>query len=330
MTTALKISLESIYAPIDADLKRFGTRLKNELDSKDELIRAIHEHILKMTGKFLRPALTIFSSRIEGKPCAESAIALGTAIELIHTATLVHDDIIDNSDFRRNQPSVHVRWGRDISIISGDYLYAKAFLLLAGLNDPFLSKAMAACAHLMCEGEMKQVEKRKQFLMNEEDYLKIIRQKTAALFQASCMGGAYYSGTSKANINKLGDYGLFLGMAFQIVDDCLDLVGESKTLGKSTGLDLTKNDVTLPLLYLLQGLPASRREELLHRMRTTGGLELFNEIKSLAIEEKAVDSAMSRAREYRDQALAALSGIRETPLKESLNHLAHYCIDRAR
>ena len=133
MTLTKNITLEEIYAPIQDDLKSFSGVLKQELDSKDELISAIHDHILKMTGKFLRPALTIFSSRIEGRKPAEP-IKLGAAIVLIHTATPVHDDIIDNSDFRRNQPSIHSKWGRDIFIISGDYLYAKAFLLLAGLS----------------------------------------------------------------------------------------------------------------------------------------------------------------------------------------------------
>ena len=327
MTLIKRPALDEIYAPIEADLKAFSDCLRHELASKDDLIQKIHEHILKMTGKFLRPALTILSSRIEGKNREEVA-RLATAIELIHTATLVHDDIIDNSDFRRNQPSVHARWGRDLSIISGDYLYAKAFLLLAGLNDTFLNQAFAACAHIMCEGEMKQVEKRNQFLMSEGEYLKIIHQKTAALFQAACMGGAYYSGTREENIHRLGQYGFALGMAFQIVDDCLDLVGETKSLGKTTGLDLTKNDVTLPLLYLLQGLQAVRRDALIERMKN--GQIQFEEIKKMAVEEKAVDRAMVKARGYIEDALSNIREIPESAFRQSLEQLAHHCIDRIR
>ncbi len=327
MTTIQKPTLDEIYAPIETDLKAFTDRLHQELASKDDLIQKIHEHILKMTGKFLRPALTILTSRVEGKTRPEVA-KLATAIELIHTATLVHDDIIDNSDFRRNQPSVHARWGRDLSIISGDYLYAKAFLLLAKLNDTFLNQAFASCAHIMCEGEMKQVEKRNQFLMSEEEYLKIIHQKTAALFQAACMGGAYYSGTREENIHRLGQYGFGLGMAFQIIDDCLDLVGETKTLGKTTGLDLTKNDVTLPLLYLLQGLPAAGRDELTGRMKE-GGVT-FEEIKKIAVEEKAVERAVNRARGYIEMALENLNKTPDSVYRQSLESLAHHCVDRVR
>ena len=327
MTLTQRPTLDEIYSPIDSDLKVFSTCLRKELASQDDLIQKIHEHILQMTGKFLRPALTILTSKIEGKN-PEEVIRLSAAIELIHTATLVHDDIIDNSDFRRNQPSVHARWGRDLSIISGDYLYAKAFLLLAGLNDTFLNKAFATCAHIMCEGEMKQVEKRNQFLMSEEIYLKIIHQKTAALFQAACMGGAYYSGTGEENIHQLGQYGLALGMAFQIVDDCLDLVGETKSLGKTTGLDLTKNDMTLPLLYLLEGLPANRRDRLTEQMKNN---EIsFNEIKKMALEEKAVERAMTKARGYIETALESVGAIPESIYKQSLIQLANHCIDRVR
>ncbi len=327
MSVTQRPTLDEIYAPIESDLRAFSDCLRHELSSSDNLIQQIHEHILKMTGKFLRPALTILSSKVGGKNRSEP-IKLAAVIELIHTATLVHDDIIDNSDFRRNQPSVHARWGRDLSIISGDYLYSKAFLLLAGLNNTILNQALALCAHTLCEGEMKQVEKRNQFLMSEEEYLKIIHQKTASLFQAACMGGAYYSGTSQKNIEQIGDYGFGLGMAFQIVDDCLDLVGETKSLGKTTGLDLTKNDVTLPLLYLLQGLDLAGRDRLIHRMKNN---EIsFDEIKKMALEEKAVDRALARARGYIDQSLQSLSGIAPSVYRQSLEQLAHHCIDRVR
>src|SRR3989338_5601371 len=249
MNTASKPTLNDICAPIQPELKAFSQRLEKELSSQDDLIRGIHEHLLKMTGKFLRPMLAILCSRVEGKR-PEQVIPLAVAIELIHTATLVHDDIIDDSSFRRNQPSVYSKWGREISIVSGDYLYAKAFLLLARFEDVRISQAFASCAHVMCEGEMKQIERRNNFLIPEEEYLRIIHKKTAALFQASCMGGAYFSGTSKENIEKLGRYGYGLGMAFQIVDDCLDIVGETATLGKTAGLDVNKNEVTLPMIYL--------------------------------------------------------------------------------
>ena len=326
MTTASKPTLNEICAPVQQELQAFNRRLQKELSSQDDLIRGIHEHLLKMTGKFLRPLLAILCSRVENKK-PEQVIPLSVAIELIHTATLVHDDIIDDSSFRRNQPSVHSKWGREISIVSGDYLYAKAFLLLAGFQDARISQAFAACAHVMCEGEMKQIEKRNQFLMKEEEYLKIIHQKTAALFQAACMGGAYFSGTGLENVEKLGRYGYGLGMAFQIVDDCLDIVGETETLGKTAGLDVYKNEVTLPLLYLFSDLPGAESQVLLTRIQR-GDQSALDKIRQLAVEKKSVWRAMQKAREYAERSQEELSGLQESPFKDSLRQLTDYCLER--
>ncbi len=322
-----RVTLNDIYEPIRGDLTAFSATLKKELASDDPLIRGIHEHILLMSGKFLRPALALLSSRIEGRGDPK-VVPLAVAIELIHTATLVHDDIIDDSDFRRNQPSVHSKWGREISIIAGDYLYAKAFMLLAGLKDPKISEAFAACAHVMCEGEMKQIEKRNDFLMSEKAYLKIIHQKTAALFQAACMGGAYFSGAPAATVEALGRFGYGLGMAFQIADDCLDLTGETESLGKTAGLDLDKNDVTLPLLYLFQELEGREREQLLLEIRG-GGRAVLAKVKRLAAEKKALDKALNKAREYMETASGELDGIKNAAVRDSLGQLAQYCIDRS-
>ena len=328
MTTLKKVTLDDICEPIRAELKAFSDRLEKELSSKDDLIRGIHAHLLKMTGKFLRPVLAILCSRVEHKK-ADQVIPLAVAIELIHTATLVHDDIIDDSEWRRNQPSVYSKWGREISIVSGDYLYAKAFLLLAGFQDARVSHAFAACAHVMCEGEMKQIEKRNQFLMKEEEYLKIIHQKTAALFQAACMGGAYFSGASPQNIERLGLYGFGLGMAFQIVDDCLDIVGDTETMGKTAGLDAYKNEVTLPLLYLFEELGEIECRSLLSEVKL-GRNETHQRIKRLAVEKKVVQRAMDKAREYIDRSLEELRPLGDSAYKDSLRNLADYCLERAK
>jgi len=328
VTLLKKPTLKEIYAPIEADLSVFASALKKELASHDPLIQEIHEHLLKMTGKFLRPALTILSSKLEGTANPE-VIKLAVLIELLHTATLIHDDVIDNSELRRNQPSVFSKWGREISIVSGDYLYAKAFVILAGFKNVRLYEALAECARTMCEGEMKQIEKRNDFLMSEDTYLRIIRQKTAALFQAACMGGAYFSGMAMPRVEKMGRVGYNLGMAFQIVDDCLDIVGTTEALGKTTGLDILKNDVTLPALYLFQTLKETERRSLFKRMEEAAPV-LFEEIKNLALETKSVDRAMAKARGYLEEALIELSVIGESRCKESLQNLAYHCLDRVR
>lgn len=322
-------SLNDLYAPISPEFSEFNALLKKELASDDRLIGDIHQHLLKMGGKFLRPAVALLSHKACGKT-DKNAIRLAVAIELIHTATLVHDDIIDNSALRRNQPTIFSKWGGEISIVSGDYLYAKAFLLLADLQDPWVNRAFAACAHLMCEGEMKQIEKRNNFLMAEDEYLKIIHQKTAALFQAAAGGGAYFGGADPSLIEKFSRFGFGLGMAFQIVDDCLDLTAQTQHLGKTAGLDIYKNDVTLPLLYLFKDLDTPRRESLLESLKKPETNGLLEEIKCLAIEKKAVERAMMRAKEYVEDALKELADTPESTFKESLLSLGQYCLDRAR
>lgn len=328
MTLLERRNLNDIYAPIETELKGFSACLKKELASNDALIQSIHTHILKMSGKFLRPALAIFSSHAEGA-YTEKVIRLSVAIELIHTATLVHDDIIDDSELRRNQPAVHTKWGREISIVAGDYLYAKAFMLLADFQDPWISQAFSRCAHIMCEGEMKQIEKRNDFLMSEEQYLRIIHQKTASLFQAACMGGSYLAGASHKTVEELGDYGFNLGMAFQIVDDCLDLVGHTQELGKTAGLDLLKNDVTLPILYLFQSLGKVRGEALLAKLKSNAP-NMLGEVKALATETKSVDQAMRKAKTYGDEAFKKLDGLKNSVYKDHLISLTHHCMDRIR
>lgn len=326
--TLLRASLDEIYLPIESELKDFYDLLKKELASDDFLIDEINQHLLKMTGKFLRPALALLAAK-SGDAYRRQAVDLAVAIELIHTATLVHDDIIDGSELRRNQPSLHSKWGREISIVAGDYLYAKAFLLLAGLKDAQVSEAFARCAHVMCEGELKQIEKRNHFVMEETEYLRIIHQKTAALFQAACMGGGYFSGADPGTIESFGNYGFQLGMAFQIVDDCLDLTGETRSLGKAVGSDIHKNDVTLPLLFLFGDLSETEKRPILAAI-AAGDAAIFPRIQKLALENRSVEKAMDRARAYVDKAIQALEGLKPSACKESLGQLAYYCLERKR
>lgn len=319
--------LEDLYAPVRTELEAFRSLLESEMSSTDALIHDIQQHILSMRGKYLRPALTLLSARLGGKS-PEASIKLAVAVELIHTATLVHDDIIDESEYRRNRPSVHSKYGRDLSIVAGDYLYAKSFMLIASIQDPWISQALSACARVMCEGEMKQIEKRSDYLMSQDEYLRIIYQKTAILFQASCAGGAYLGGLGLEGSKRLGDYGENLGMAFQIVDDCLDLTQETRDLGKTAGLDVEKNDVTLPVLYLFEALAPADRAELLAEVRS-GAPDLFAKVRDKARSTGAIDRALERAGHYTRTALGALERLPASTTRDTLSALARFCYDRA-
>lgn len=324
-TTRLK--LEDLYAPVRTELEAFRALLESEMASSDALIHDIQQHILSMRGKYLRPALTLMSSNL-GERRSDAPLKLAVAVELIHTATLVHDDIIDESAFRRNRPSVHSKYGRDLSIVAGDYLYAKSFMLIAAIQDSWISQALSACARIMCEGEMKQIEKRADYLMSEEQYLKIIYQKTAILFQASCAGGGYLGGLSIDQAKRLGDYGQSLGMTFQIVDDCLDLTQETQQLGKTAGLDVEKNDVTLPILYLFEALDTAGRSELLSAIRSNEP-GLLATIRERAGATGAVERALARAEAYAQEALTALETLPASAQRDTLAALARFCYERA-
>lgn len=329
MPVAKKASLSEICAPIEEDLKLFNEELRRELASNDGLIQSMHDHILKMTGKFLRPILTLLSSKLDGHPSSD-AVRLAVAVELIHTATLVHDDIIDGSEWRRNQPSVHAKWGRELSIVSGDYLYAKAFMILAGFQDVRVNQAFATCAHIMCEGEMKQIEKRKDFDLAEEEYLRIIHKKTAALFQASCAGGVFLSTKDMVLAERLGRYGYALGMAFQIVDDCMDLAGDTLEMGKKAGLDLAKSDMTLPLLYVLASLNDAQKDQLEHSFQSDAPEEVLRSVKTLASECCAVERSMEKAKAFAEEARACLADVSPSRYRDSLDRLVDYCLERTR
>lgn len=318
----------SFYKPIRSEFAAFRRCFRAELNSRDRLIAGIHAHLLKMQGKCLRPALAILSSCIAGRKPTD-VIPLAVAIELIHTATLVHDDIIDGSSFRRDQPSVPSRWGTEISIVSGDYLYSKAFRLLASLEDRTISRSFARCAQSICEGEIKQIEKRHDFLIPRAEYYKIIRQKTAALFQVACAAGASLSGAPAPMIKRMSDYGLSLGLAFQIVDDCLDLTSDKKSLGKSAGLDIDRSDASLPILVIFESLHKKERLGLLKAFEDKAP-DLRKKVLNAAARVQAVETSMAVAKRFARAAEKSLTGIPESVYKQSLVGLARYCVNRPR
>ncbi len=324
------LGLAEIYKPIKSDLDHFNSLIRKELSSRDPFIHRIYEHLLNISGKNLRPALAILSARLLGNR-TETPIRVAMAIELLHTATLIHDDIIDGSMYRRNQPSMNAKWGIEISIICGDHLYSKAFTILSELADPTINKMFSTCARTMCEGEMKQVETRKDTELGEAAYIEIILKKTASLFQAACAAGGYLAQQPPGTIQRIGEYGKNYGLLFQINDDCMDLVGNDEELGKKAGLDFDKSDPTLPLIYLFQNLSATAREEF---KKITNGAsapekaDYFERVRAMVLREGIPERCMALARRYGADALAALEGFPDSPCRKSLVDLVDYTLQR--
>ena len=315
------MQLSEIYKPIEEDLAGVEDVLSVCLAIEDKLICEVSRYVLSASGKRLRPALVLLSSKI-GDKGKENVIYLAAAIELIHTASLIHDDVIDKADLRRKEATVHSKWGNEFSVLFGDYIYSKAFSLLARIEGSEILSALSRATSIMCEGEMIQIAERHNWDLSEEEYLSIIRKKTASLFSASCELGAVLGGADSEKVNALSRYGSNFGIAFQIVDDCLDITGEEEDLGKSLGSDLKGGKMTLPLIFLLNLVPEREKKAAKSLLQLKGRSASQTQIKQMAREYGAIDHSLNRAREYIDRAKGDLQILGASVLKESFVHLA--------
>ena len=262
------MDLRQIYKPIRGELKKVEGILRHRLGgSQNKSIVELCNFLLTARGKMIRPALVIFSAKItngsdRSRPSSSDLFKIASAMELIHMASLIHDDIIDRADLRHNKPTVNYKWGQDVSIALGDYLYSLAFELLSHCANTDILQCISSAAKAMCEGELVQVCRRDNVNILKERYMVMVKKKTASLFAASCQAGALVSGSSRAAQAALRDYGMNFGITFQIVDDYLDFVGEKRSLGKRPGQDIRVGEVTLPMIDLLESLPRRQQAQM--------------------------------------------------------------------
>lgn len=260
------------------------------------------------------------------------AVQLATAVEMIHTATLLHDDVIDGATLRRGLSTLNAKWGDTLSVLSGDYLYSKAFCLLSGLNHPRVLNLMSDTARTVCEGEVAQVQHQYDLTLKRSKYLEFIQWKTASLMGGSAQAGALLAGASPALAKRLGVFGTSFGLAFQILDDTQDLVGDQEVLGKSLGTDLALGQLTLPLLYLRDIAGSDLKARLKqwftgNGSRSTGeALEQLRLLKEEAIQHKVPAYCRRVAQRYLSRARSALSRFSDSPCKTSLLSLTEYLL----
>ena len=319
-------ALEHALAPVRNQLAAVTDRVLSQLT--DPVARMV-VYLITAGGKRLRPALVLLAGAAGRGPNVNALIDTATAIELIHTATLIHDDIIDRSPLRRSQPTFHHRWGTERAVLMGDYLYATAFTLLARLEAPSVMQAMADVCQQLCRGELREVEARYRLDVSEQEYLAIINDKTASLIGGCCQSGAYLSGCAPAAVKALTDFGVNFGLAFQIIDDCLDLTGTAATVGKAVLTDLDKGVLSLPIIYLTQTLGARDRERLLAPLRKRAmDPACLSRIAAAARSSGAIAKAQARAKQFLDDAQAALMDRPMNGLAEAYRHLARYALSR--
>jgi octaprenyl-diphosphate synthase len=319
--------LAAVYAPVLAELAEAEQIFRDELGSRLPFVQTLVDHCTGFRGKQLRPALLLLT----GQACGALGPAhpvLAAVVEMIHTATLVHDDVLDEAAIRRHASTINAEWGNETAVLLGDFLFTHAFHLAASLDSTLACRWIGRATNLVCEGEMQQVHSRGNLDLSEEAYLAIIRGKTAELTAVSCRLGAHYAGASAATVDAMESYGRDLGVAFQIADDLLDIWGEEWTTGKSLGTDLEKQKLTLPLIRLLNTAPGAITDRV-RRLLTDPHPENRKKLRPYLEESGALDYAWERAKQHAAQALACLETLPESSAKTVLRSLGHYVVRRA-
>ena len=263
---------------VNQDIEAFNKVIEESLSTNVKLINKVIAYVLKKKGKQLRPLLCCLSARMKG--VANSKTYLSSAlVEIIHIATLLHDDVVDKSDFRRGWPSVHKVWKNKVSILIGDYMFSRSLINMVDLDNIKSLKLFSKTAKRLSEGEILQIEKSLSSKMDEKTYFFMIRDKTASLFSCSCALGGLSAGCTVQEYNALYSFGEKLGMAFQIKDDLFDFIGDKKIIGKPVGFDVKKNMITLPVIHLMSKLSSSESKKILKKMKN-------NKFNSIEILEK--------------------------------------------
>ena len=325
--TALMISLDHIKAPIAEEMKVFERKFRESMKSSVPLLEKITYYIVKRKGKQIRPMFVFLSAGICGG-INESTYRAASMIELLHTATLVHDDVVDDSNERRGFFSVNALWKNKIAVLVGDYLLSKGLLLSVDNSDFQLLKIVSDSVREMSEGELLQIEKARRLDIQESIYFDIIRQKTATLIASCCASGAASAGSSQEVVSKMKQIGEDIGIAFQIKDDLFDYESNS-AIGKPTGIDIKERKMTLPLIYTLANSSSAQKRNIIHIIKNHNtDPARVEEVISIVNAGNGIKYAESKMIEYREKAMVALSEFPDSPYKKSFIDLVQFTTER--
>lgn len=323
--------LIEIYRPVNKELTEVERVISSTIKSSGNVsILMLGNYLLHSGGKRLRPALVTLSARaaMGNKPAEmlNQVIKIASAVELIHMASLIHDDVVDHSAIRHNKPTINAKWGEDVSLILGDYLYSLGFGLISSCNNQNVLDCISQAARMMCEGELIQVCERDNLGLLKKHYIAIVKNKTANLFAASCQAGVLAVDRRAKIKNMFKDYGLNFGIAFQIADDSMDLIGSRKEMGKDPGADFKMGELTLPFLNLIS---AHKDKNKIHKLIVQkNSKKAFKEIRKIFIDSGALMKTRNDAAFYAEKAKRSLRGLEDSAFKESLFALADYMVER--
>ena len=319
-------SLETIREPIAADLEQVDAVIGERLASDVVLIRTIAQYIVGSGGKRLRPALVLLAANAFGYE-GRAKHELAAVIEFIHTATLLHDDVVDESSLRRGRKTANAEFGNAASVLVGDFLYSRAFQMIVDVGSMRIMQVLADATNVIAEGEVLQLLNVHDADTDEQKYLRVIRYKTAKLFEAATQVGAILGGATPPVENALAAYGMHLGTAFQLIDDVLDYSGDFAETGKNLGDDLAEGKPTLPLIYAMQAGNEAERRQVRHAIEEGGKADLEGVVAAIH-RVGALDYAREQARVEAAAATAQLGLLPDSPCRDSLLQLALFSVER--
>jgi octaprenyl-diphosphate synthase len=321
-------SLDALIALSAPDMAAVDALIREHMDSPVPVIPALADHLITGSGKRLRPLLTVAAARMAGAR-DDACLKLAAAVEFIHTATLLHDDVVDSSELRRGRVAAHLIWGAPSSVLVGDFLFARAFELMVGAGSMAALDILARASRVIAEGEVLQLTRAHDMDLSQEVYLQIIQAKTAELFAAAAESGAVSAGAPPERCRSLRKYGMDLGLAFQLVDDALDYSSDSATLGKNPGDDFREGKATLPLLLAMARTGASEREFWVRTVDRREQVDAdFDRARELMLQTGALQATLDLAKAYAQSAKAALLQFPANSWRPALEELADFAVSR--
>ena len=319
--------MQSFLKPVETDFKNVNDLIVDHLHSEVDLVENIGHYIVNSGGKRLRPVLVLLVANAlnyKGK----QHLDLAAIIEFIHTATLLHDDVVDISSMRRGRPTANAKWGNAPSVLVGDFLYSRAFQVMVGIRNMDIMAVISDTTNVISEGEVQQLANAKNPAVTEKDYMTVIHKKTAALFEAACETAAIVADSTPEMRLAARQYGYHIGIAFQLIDDSLDYTGDPETLGKNVGDDLAEGKPTLPLIHALANTTASNQDVIAQAIKM-GDAEKLQEIIAIVNEAGSIDYVKQQAIEHAEKAIQVIERFPESPFKQAMQELANFSVERS-
>ena len=322
-------SAKDILKPFKSDIATFQDYFKKSMKSNLRIVDEVAKYLVRHKGKQLRPMMVIVSARTLSEPSEGSYLA-AVVVELLHTATLVHDDVVDDAEIRRGFHTINKIWRNKISILMGDYLLAKSLIIATEIGNLELMNIIANVAKSMSKGELLQIQKSRKLNITEEEYFQLIKDKTASLISACCELGAMTTNANDGQREALKNFGLNLGIAFQIKDDLLDYQSNSGILGKPTAHDLKDKKITLPLLYAFQKSSLSDRKRVIHQLKNGVKRKEITQIIDFIKTHDGINRAEQKAEYFKNQAISHLNFLPDTKARNVLTDLAEFVVKRTK